>query len=599
MTAFLLRYPGRTVGPLITGAAFYVAAAGALRLTHAVDGLAALWPANGILLAALIIAAPRHAWRHVAAAALASLAANIGAGIGPVPSAGYTAANIAEALIAWRLARGRDRDLSSFLTPTAVARFFFAAFAAALCSATLATLFHLSAALDTWSSWVTTDLLGMLIVTPVVVTGYAAAEAGDRRAVRPGEAAALLAGVGAAAALAFGQSGFPLIFLSLAALLAATLRLGPFGAAASVAVIAGVGTYCTSVGLGPLPAIAHGNAKLPIMFFQFYLFVLLVTSLPLGALLAARDRLVRRLAESNRLLRLAEQSAGVGHWRIGVTGQDSYCSPEVLRIHGITGDDKLPLTRALADYCAEDRGRVVALVRHALRDGTPFEFEARIVTAAGEERRVHSRGFPDRTEDGVLLGLFGTMQDVTRQVEGKHALEAARTAAEQAARVAIAAAETDALTGVANRRKIVAMLDDAIAAACVTAKPLSVAMIDLDHFKAINDRHGHLVGDEVLVRVARIAAGSLRGADTVGRMGGEEFVILLPSADGDQAAAVGERVRAAIASVPADQPALAVTASVGVATLAPGESPAALLHRADLALYAAKGSGRNTLRRAA
>ena len=599
MTASFLRYPGRTIGPLATGAAFYVAAAGALHLTHAVDGLAALWPANGILLAALIIAAPRDAWRHVAAATLASLAANIGAGVGPVPSAGYTAANMVEALIAWRLARGRDRSLPSFLTPAAVARFFYAAFAAALASATLATLFHLSTALDTWSSWVTTDLLGMLIVTPVVVTGYAEAAA-DRRGIRPGEAAALLVGVGAVSALAFGQSGFPLIFLSLAALLAATLRLGPLGAAASVAVIAAVGSFCTSLGLGPLPAIGHGNAKLPIMFFQFYLFVLLVTSLPLGALLAARDRLVRRLAESNRLLRLAEQSAGVGHWRIGVTGQDSYCSPEVLRIHGMAGDDKLPLARAMADYRAEDRDRIVALVRSALRDGTPFEFEARIVTAAGEERRVHSRGFPDRTEDGVLLGLFGTMQDVTRQVEGQHALEAARTAAEQAARIATAAAETDALTGVANRRKIVTMLDEAIATAGVSGRPLSVAMIDLDHFKAINDRHGHLVGDEVLVRVARVAEGSLRGADTVGRMGGEEFVILLPSADGDQAMAVAERVRAAIAaSASPDQPALVVTASVGVATLVPGESPAALLHRADVALYAAKGSGRNTLRRAA
>ena len=600
MTASILRILGRATGPLITGAAFYVAAAGALTLTHGIDGLAALWPANGILLAALIIAAPRDTGRHVASAGIASLAANLGAGVGIVPSIGYSLANIVEALIAWRLAQGRDRSLPSFLTPAAVARFFFAAFSAALLSATLATLFNLSKALDTWSSWVTTDLLGMLVVTPVIVTGYAGIASRDRPAWRPVEVAALLAGVASVAMISFGQSAFPLTFLSLGALLAATLRLGPFGAAASVAILAAIGSWCISVGLGPLPAIGHGNPKLPVMFFQFYLFVLLATSLPLAALLAARDRLVRQLGESNRLLHLAEQSAGLGHWRIGAGGQDSYCSPEVLRIHGLPDERTLPLTRALAAYHPDDRARILDAVRRALHEGTPFEFEARIRMADGEERRVHSRGAPDRTPDGRLLGLFGTMQDVTRQVAGQHALEAARTAAEQAARVAIAAAETDPLTGVANRRKIAGLLDQSITAALTTGRPLSVAMVDLDHFKAINDRFGHLVGDEVLVRVARLVEGSLRGADVVGRIGGEEFVILLPLADGDQAAAVAERVRLTIAAgTPADHPDLSVTASVGVATLAPGENAAALLHRADCALYAAKESGRNTLRRAA
>lgn len=161
-------------------------------------------------------------------------------------------------------------------------------------------------------------------------------------------------------------------------------------------------------------------------------------------------------------------------------------------------------------------------------------------------------------------------------------------------------AATDMLTGLLNRRGFDAAAEALFAAARRQGRALALALIDVDHFKAINDRFGHLAGDDVLVRVARLTEASLRGADVVGRMGGEEFVILLPNADGDQASAVAERVRLAIgASTPAGQPELSVTASIGVATLIPGESPAALLHRADCALYAAKGSGRNTLRRAA
>jgi diguanylate cyclase (GGDEF)-like protein len=596
--ATIPRLPYRVIGPLVTGVAFYAAAAATLLMTRGVDGLAALWPANGILLAALLIARRRDAWLHVAAATVASFLANEGAGVPPLSSAGYSLANIVEALVAWRLVQERGRTLPSFVRPEGVARFFCAAFAAALASATLATLFDLSHALAAWSSWVTTDLVGILVVTPVIIIGARLIQL--RAAVRPVEATVLLVGVAAVTALSFGQSTYPLTVLPLAALLVATLRLGPFGAAAGVMIVAAIGSYTISTGTGRLVTALPDHPKGPVIFFQFYLLVLLASSLPLAALLAARDRLVRRLAESNRLLHLAEQSAGLGHWRIGTGRQGSYCSPEVMRLHGLPGDGSLPLARALASYHPDDRARIIDTVRRALREGTSFAFDARLLPVDGEERRVHSRGFPDRAADGTLLGLFGTVQDVTRQIEGQHALEAARTAAEQAARIAMIAAETDALTGLPNRRKIALQLDEAIAAACVTGRALSVAMIDLDHFKEINDRFGHLTGDEVLVHVARAAEEALRGADVVGRMGGEEFVILLPRAAGEQASAVAERVRVAVAALalPA-HPELRVTASIGVATYLPGETAAALLGRADAALYAAKDSGRNTLRHAA
>ena len=592
-----VRLPSGVVGPLVCGVAFYAAAASALTWTQGANGIAAFWPANGVLLAALLATPAHERWRHVLAATLASLLANLQIGVDPAAAAGYTAANIGEALFARWLAAGHRHTLPSFVELREVARFFVAAFVASLASASMAALFDPRHPLDAWSSWVTTDLLGLLIVTPTIVT--ASAFLRDARRRDPLEAAVLLAGVAAVAIIVFSQSIYPLFFLPLAALMLAMLRIGPFGAAASVLIVASVGAGFTVAGTGPLVPVGAHHLPAATLFFQFYLLVLLATSLPLAALLAARDRLVRRLGESNRLLRLAERSAGVGHWWIGAAGVGSHCSPEVMRIYGLAGDVPPPREAFARGYHRDDRERVSAIVAQAMRDASPFEYEARIVTPSGAERRVRSRGAPDLAPDGRVLGLFGTLQDVTEQVEGQAALETARAEAEAAARLAIAAAETDALTGLANRRKIGALLDTAIAAAAEGGRPLSVAMLDLDHFKAINDRFGHLAGDRVLVRVARVAAASLRGDDVVGRIGGEEFVLLLPTADADQASAIADRVRQAIASAVDDAALPTVTASLGVATLRAGESSAQLLHRADGALYEAKRAGRNALRHAA
>ena len=593
---FPVRLSAVMQGPLVCGVAFYAAAAGALAMTQGANGIAAFWPANGVLLAALLIA-PRRDWpRYVVAATVASLIANLQIGTGTIAASGYTAANIGEALVARVLAGSHRDDLPSFVAVQGVARFFLAAMAASIASATVATPFDPGHPLDAWSSWVTTDLLGLLIVTPTVVTAATFVRERGRQAL--GEAAVLLAGVAAVTTIAFSQSTYPLLFLSLTALLLAMLRLGPFGAAASALLVASIGAFFTMLGKGPLSPAAQAPLPAATLFFQFFLLVLLATSLPLAALMAARDRLMRRLAESNRLLHLAERSAGVGHWWIAASGKGNHCSPEVLRIHGVDG---LPPPHPVfaASYHAEDRDRVAAIVAGAMIDGEPFEYEARLLTPAGFERRVYSRGQAERAADGRVLGLFGTLQDVTEQVQGQRALEAARSAAEQAARLATAAAETDPLTGVANRRKMAALLDEAIGQARASGGPLSLAMLDLDHFKSVNDSRGHLVGDQVLIRVARVAAASLRGNDVVGRIGGEEFILLLPQADADAAGAIAERVRQAIAATGGDPALPAVTASLGIATLLPGEEAAALLHRADGALYAAKRAGRNALRRAA
>jgi two-component system cell cycle response regulator len=147
----------------------------------------------------------------------------------------------------------------------------------------------------------------------------------------------------------------------------------------------------------------------------------------------------------------------------------------------------------------------------------------------------------------------------------------------------------DALTGLLNRRAILSQLGGTISGARRHGHPLSIAMVDLDNFKRINDTHGHSTGDAVLVAAVRAMRTHLRAEDALGRLGGEEFLVLLPHTEAPAARSVAEKLRAEVAAAPAPVP---VTCSMGVATWS-GETPDLLLRRADEALYAAKDAGRD------
>jgi diguanylate cyclase (GGDEF)-like protein len=155
-------------------------------------------------------------------------------------------------------------------------------------------------------------------------------------------------------------------------------------------------------------------------------------------------------------------------------------------------------------------------------------------------------------------------------------------------------ATTDDLTGLVNRRRFIEALDSEIVRAGTFHSPLSVVLGDLDHFKLVNDRFGHQTGDEVLRQFAELVRAHLRDVDVPGRIGGEEFAILLPGTDAAGAVAVAERVRRSLRVLrPTPDPASPVTASFGVAQFASGETGDELLRRADVALYRAKSEGRN------
>jgi len=159
------------------------------------------------------------------------------------------------------------------------------------------------------------------------------------------------------------------------------------------------------------------------------------------------------------------------------------------------------------------------------------------------------------------------------------------------------AAQFDSLTGAYTRGFAVAVMQRALSRASEDGRPLAVLMVDLDHFKRINDAHGHARGDLVLKQTTRAIQSTLRADDIVGRFGGEEFVVLLPGADLKQAMGAAERCRAAVGTMTVPgAPYLSVTASVGVAAFPNhGEELDALLRASDRAMYKAKANGRNRI----
>jgi diguanylate cyclase (GGDEF)-like protein len=154
----------------------------------------------------------------------------------------------------------------------------------------------------------------------------------------------------------------------------------------------------------------------------------------------------------------------------------------------------------------------------------------------------------------------------------------------------------DPLTALLNRRAFIELGEREIARASRLRIPYTVLMMDLDHFKRVNDRHGHQTGDRVLAAFAALAQRSVRAGDLVGRYGGEEFCAILPGAGKEVALAVAERLRAWAAETKLDGLDYPITVSIGAATARPGDAPCSLdqaLARADAALYRAKNEGRN------
>jgi len=301
---------------------------------------------------------------------------------------------------------------------------------------------------------------------------------------------------------------------------------------------------------------------------------------------------------SFRLLRALQHATRDNVWQQG----NLIAAERRLRIYVGTVD------RLVALEAAGRRAEAVAAVRAGAERSQIFAFLGSLGRVQAEEQRLlalrsaHATAADARdTRSNYIIAILGILMFtlLTGAVVG--AARAHRRTLELTEELE-RLATTDALTGLPNRRHLMAAMEAEVRRAARAGRPLSLALLDVDRFKAINDTHGHPVGDEVLRVVAEELRKVTRGGDLLGRFGGEEFAIIMPETDIDQAHLACERLRQAIAMRIMNYPngtSGRVTVSSGVAVLAGGEGCDHLVSRADGALYEAKADGRNLVRLAA
>ena len=305
------------------------------------------------------------------------------------------------------------------------------------------------------------------------------------------------------------------------------------------------------------------------------------------------------LEEQGAQLALAEQLSGIGRVCLSFPGPRIRWSEEFCRIAGLD-PACAPTPEVLRRILPMGLAQIeTTLATHAVdRDNYAVEFELdhpqrgeRILRANTRNHFIDGSGQRDQ--------VFMVVRDVTDEYRRIATMEAEKAAAFEQAERALKLAATDPLTGLANRRTAMAALDCALVDAIEGERALALLVFDIDCFKAINDRHGHPVGDRVLRRIADLAQRQARLGVCVARIGGEVFLWLLPEADATTARDAAERLRWAVEAGTALAPVPGATVSVGWAVRCPGDTSLALFSRADAALYAAKRDGRNRVRAAA
>ncbi|EJN19939.1 PAS domain S-box/diguanylate cyclase (GGDEF) domain-containing protein [Pseudomonas sp. GM79] len=288
--------------------------------------------------------------------------------------------------------------------------------------------------------------------------------------------------------------------------------------------------------------------------------------------LAARDLLLKKLS--------AHVPGGIYQFKMEFDGRFSviYASDGMRDIYELEPEVLLLNAEAVfARIHPQDTRRVRASILASADTLSPWREEYRVQLPERGLRWVRGEATPEELPGGGVLwhGYISDISDLKRVEEELRALSV-----------------TDSLTGIHNRRYFQERLTTEMARVERGGGELSVIMLDIDHFKRINDQHGHAVGDRVLQAVCERIGGRLRRTDVFCRLGGEEFMVLCPDIDGEQAHVLAVELWQGLRSAPIDEVGI-VTASFGIASWRAGEGADALLLRADSGVYAAKQAGRD------
>jgi diguanylate cyclase (GGDEF)-like protein/PAS domain S-box-containing protein len=561
-----------------------------------------IWVANGVLLAYLLLA-PRKRWpAYICAAYAAQLIGGFFAGHhGIVSGLILTLLNIAESLISASLLRRRSSDLPDFTAPAYVARFLaFGVFAGPIATgavdALVSPLWHTGSPL--WHApspgvaflqWVAADALGACVVTPACVAIF---RTRFRDSLFSLKHWAHLLPVALLAFAIFQHARVPLAFLLYPLLVVVLLRLGLGWAALATLFVAGVASSFTVRGQGPFAAAvpnAHFESAIALQLYIATAVIILYSVSVVLENLRTTERRLQEIAALHKLVTensrdviivsdmngnrtyLAGASTASGGWE-----QEDWGTQESYNL--IHPEDRPKVVAAIAKLKAGSNGELLE-TRVRRRDGSYVWTEAKL------------RAIRDPIT-GAPAGFINNVREIAeRKLAEQQLADAYRTVE--------ALAVTDALTGLANRRRFDQYLATEWRRAMRDRKPLSLLIIDADLFKSYNDTYGHLRGDSCLKQIAEAAQDVIaRPGDLVARIGGEEFAVILPNTGSSGALQLAHAICAVMRNrqLPHSSNATGVvTVSVGYVTLIPhlGQHAATLIDCADKALYQAKRTGRN------
>lgn len=565
------------ITPILFGLCVYVS----VWSTQTSTTIAAIWPANGIMLAALLLAKRARSRRLITIACfLANILADHLTGSHPVlASVGLSFANMAEVLIAAWLLRKTAAAKLDFVDTKSVALFIactaLATVASTIIGATVVYFAHGANFIAAAKTWYIADVLGLLVITPAFALAASSPEywpAAPRRAL--GLAALLIA----VSFVVFTQSSAPLLFLVIPVTVAIGFSLGARGVAFTTLFLTAASLIATYHNVGPTALMPDMTSR--VWVIQLFCLINHFTAWFVTASITERDtlrlhneQLAAAEANSKRRLDVALNAMKQGLCLFDADNRIVVRNDRFLELYrlpseaipvGTTFDELKVLSKNIGVRPVKESSKIVSPSKNA--DFDQFLSDGRCINICQQELL-----------DGSVVCTY---TDVSSD----------RKAAEELRHASL----HDALTGLGNRRYFTEVMAEAFA----SNQPFALLLIDVDHFKEVNDTHGHTAGDDLLKTIAARLKGCVRAGDDIARLGGDEFAVI---ARGLEDVNILEQVARRMLELTRDAVVLgdiqtSVSLSIGGGFRKNSAGPEHLFKEVDTALYEAKEAGRDQLR---
>lgn len=433
-------------------------------------------------------------------------------------------------------------------------------------------------------TWWTGDGVGVLLLTPLILAWYEKVVLGiDDTAVWKTASLTLISAILACTQFGLVETPQWLYLLNYAfapILLIASLYFGQVTCFTALIVFSSVAVVTTSVSIGPFSA---ASQNLNLLALQLFVAVMSFVICLLSITVRQRLEVEKKAMETAKSLAQAQQIASLGSWVLDIQNDQLSWSDEVFRIFEINPEQfEASYEGFLESIHPEDKDYVSQAYEESLETRRPYEIEHRLLMPDGRIKYVTERCETSFSADGTPLRSIGTVQDITNKKLAEQRI--------------LHQAHYDTLTNLPNRFLSLDRLSQLIHEAERDHTKVAVLFLDLDYFKNVNDSLGHEAGDELLIEVGKRLKQTVRAGDTVGRLGGDEFLILLRGIQtADEASVAVEHVLALFNSpFELDGHEVNISASIGL-VLYPGggNNITEILRNADLAMYQSKELGRN------